>query len=258
MTFEFDGKRYENASTHQKEWGSSIISEFNLSGNEKILDLGCGNGALTAKLAELVPNGSVLGIDASQGMLDAVKGKKLSNLKFELMDINELHLSEKFDLVFSNATLHWIKDHDNLWNSINNILANNAIVRFNFAANGNCYNFFKVIQEAITLNEYKEFFSEFIWPWYMPSIEEYKTIANKFHFSEIKIWEENKDRYFPDKNAIVGWINQPSIVPFLKHLPEDKKESFREHVIKNVFEITAQNDGTYFETFRRINVFVKK
>lgn len=258
MTFEFDGKKYEKASAHQKEWGNSIISEFNLIGNERILDLGCGNGALTADLAKLVPNGSVLGIDASQGMLDTAIEKQSPNLKFQLMDINTFLLSEKFDLIFSNATLHWVKDHDMLWSNIQKILSSNALVRLNFAADGNCSHFFKVIKDAISLGEYKEYFSEFIWPWYMPSIDEYTILLNKLSLSEVKVWGENKDRYFPDKDAIVGWINQPSIVPFLKYLPENKKEKFRNCVIDNVLSITKQDDNTYFETFRRINILAKK
>lgn len=257
MTFEFDGKKYEKASTHQKEWGNSIISEFNLSGNERILDLGCGNGSLTAELAKLVPNGSVLGVDASQGMLDAAREKALPNLKFQLMDINELELSEKFDLIFSNATLHWIIDHDNLWENIKKLMSGSAIVRFNFAADGNCATFFKIIRKAMVLEEYKEYFSDFVWPWYMPGIDEYRSIISNFSFSEVKVWEENKDRYFPDKDAIVGWINQPSIVPFLKHLEESKKENFRSYVIEQMLKETKQKDSTYFETFRRINVFIK-
>ena len=69
MAHEFDGKKYTAASTHQKEWGAKLIHELSISGTEKILDLGCGDGALTAQLAALTPQGAVLGIDASYGDL---------------------------------------------------------------------------------------------------------------------------------------------------------------------------------------------
>ena len=54
MTHEFDGKKYEKASTHQKEWGTKIIAELVLQGTEHVLDLGCGDGALTVQIAALV------------------------------------------------------------------------------------------------------------------------------------------------------------------------------------------------------------
>ncbi len=257
MTYDFDGKKYEKASFHQQEWGNKLISELNLFGNEKILDLGCGNGTLTANLADLVPNGSVLGIDASQGMLDVARYKKRDNLTFKLMDINKLELSGKYDVIFSNATLHWIKDHQSLWKNVKNLLSEQGIVRFNFAADGNCQYFFRTIHKAMMLDEYKKFFKHFEWPWYMPSIEEYKKLVKPFSLSEIKIWGEKADYLFPDSESIVGWINQPSIVPFLKLLPENQKELFRNFVIEQMLKNTAQENGGYFETFRRINIYAK-
>lgn len=70
MPYEFDAERYKQASAHQRSWGERLIAELALKGHEHILDLGCGDGRLTAQLAEQVPQGHVLGIDASQNMID--------------------------------------------------------------------------------------------------------------------------------------------------------------------------------------------
>ena len=85
-----------------------------MNGNEEILDLGCGDGSLTEQLAQLVPNGSVLGIDASNGMITTAQKRVKQNLVFMKMDINMIDFQNKFDVIFSNATLHWIKDHKRL------------------------------------------------------------------------------------------------------------------------------------------------
>ena len=106
MTHEFDGMKYEKASAHQREWGTKLIAELGLRGTESVLDLGCGDGTLTAQLADLVPQGEVVGIDASQGMIDAARPKERGSLRFFLLDINNLNLTARFDIVFSNATLH--------------------------------------------------------------------------------------------------------------------------------------------------------
>jgi trans-aconitate 2-methyltransferase len=94
-----NGKKYERASSHQKEWGERIVEELALQGTERILDLGCGDGTLAVQLSRLVPNGEVVGIDASHGMIEAAKPKQGRNLRFILMDINDLKIDQEFGVV---------------------------------------------------------------------------------------------------------------------------------------------------------------
>jgi trans-aconitate methyltransferase len=234
MAFEFDGEKYKKASSHQKEWGKRIISELKLQGDERILDLGCGDGTVTAQLSQCVKNGFVLGIDASKGMIDTAQKRYAKNhLEFKLLDINDMNFNNEFDLIFSNATLHWIKDHSRLMDNCKRALKKGGLIRFNFAAHGNCIHFFKIIRETMALNE-------------------------KCCFSELLVWGENADRYFPDAESMAGWIDQPSLVPFLKYVPQNVKEGFRDRVVSKMLESTGQENGTFFETFRRINVYAVK
>ena len=83
-TYEFDGEKYKKASRHQREWGNSLITELSLCGNEAILDLGCGDGGLTEELAQSVPNGNVLGIDASAGMGETPKQRERAKPEFPM------------------------------------------------------------------------------------------------------------------------------------------------------------------------------
>lgn len=257
-TFEFDGERYKKASKHQKEWGNSLISELSLKGNEKILDLGCGDGALTAQLSSLVPDGTVLGIDASAGMIDTAKKLVSGNLAFTQMDINAINFRNEFDVIFSNATLHWVKDHHSLMKNAFAALKPCGLILWDFAGDGNCSNFFAVIQEVIKENRYKEYFSEFEWPWYMPTKADYEKIVAASGFSEFTITEVNKDRYFSNSTEMIKWIDQPSIVPFLKCVPDELKATFRQEVIELMLQRTLQADGTCFETFRRIHFVARK
>ncbi len=257
MIFEFDGERYARASKHQKEWGNRVISEFRFRGDERILDLGCGDGALTEQLASMLTEGIVIGIDASKGMIDEAQKRKKRNLSFKLMDINHLNFSEKFDLVFSNATLHWIKDHKRLLTRICDILNEEGTIRFNFAGEGNCRNFNRIVVDSMKQKEFASYFARFEWPWYMPSRDEYAALLEQFPFRKIDVWEENADRYFSNPDEMTGWIDQPSIVPFLVSLDEPYRREFRKRVVERMIDETLQEDGTCFETFRRINVFAK-
>lgn len=258
MTHEFNGKKYERASTHQKEWGSKLIAELALAGNESVLDLGCGDGTLTQQLANLLPEGTVLGIDASQGMIDVALTREQDNLHFRRIDINYMDFNNQFDVVFSNATLHWVKDHRRLLQNVHRALRLGGRLRFNFAGDGNCSHFFKVIREAMALKQFTAYFTEFEWPWYMPSPDEYRVLIETSGLHEARVWGENADRYFPDEEAMIRWIDQPSIVPFLAHVFDRDKKAFREFVVGSMIEETKQDDGSCFETFRRINVSAAK
>jgi ubiquinone/menaquinone biosynthesis C-methylase UbiE len=133
ITHEFDGRKYEKASNHQKEWGSRLVADLGLRGSEHVLDLGCGAGGLTVQLAARVPRGAVLGVDASKGMIEVARTKACPTLTFRRWDINDLVFDSRFDVVFSNATLHWIKDHTRLLANVRRALRSSGRVRFNFA-----------------------------------------------------------------------------------------------------------------------------
>lgn len=258
MPFEFNGKKYRRSSSHQREWGARLISEFDLRGDERILDLGSGDGVLTSKLADLVPDGSVLGIDSSVGMIEVANEIQRPNLKFEEMDILDIDFEDEFDIVFSNATLHWILDHRGLLTRVHRALKAGGILRFNFAGDGNCSHFFKVVREAITRDEFARCFESFEWPWYMPAVEEYRAVLDESSFEDGDVWSENADRFFKNVEELVGWVDQPSLVPFLVYLDGEVKTEFRDEVVRRMIDATIQPDGRCFETFRRVNVLGRK
>lgn len=258
MVHEFDGEKYAQASAHQRAWGTALIAELILQGAEHVLDLGCGDGALTAQIAALVPRGQVTGIDASQGMIAAALPKEYENLHFIRMDISDLNFAEEFDLVFSNATLHWVKDHHRLYLNVSRALRPGGRIRFNFAAEGNCSHFFRVIQEAMVQPEFSPYFRNFEWPWYMPAVDAYTDLVESSGLREIRVRGENADRFFADAETMIRWIDQPSLVPLLPCVAEKHKAAFREYVVRRMLDETRQGDGRCFETFRRIDVSARK
>ncbi len=258
MAYEFNGEQYKKASAHQKQWGSGLIQQLDLRGDERILDLGCGDGELTTRLALRVPQGSVLGIDASQGMIDTARKHAAGNLEFALKDINLLNYENEFDVAFSNATLHWIKDHRRMLRNVYRALREGGIIRLNFAADGNCSHFFQVVRRAMVTPPYQSDFCDFTWPWFMPTIVEYQDLMDRSEFSEVRLWLENADHWFADAEAMIRWVDQPSLVPFLTYLPDTRRQPFRDLVVEQMVKETVQEDGRYFETFRRINVFGRK
>lgn len=257
-TFEFDGEKYKQSSKHQKEWGRELLSQLSLRGNETILDMGCGDGILTEQLSELVPKGKVIGIDASVGMIETAKRIKKDNLEFLQMDINKMSFTNQFDVIFSNAALHWIKDHNGLLKNSILALTKGGTILWDLAGAGNCSNFFEIIRSKIAEEKYMSYFKDFEWPWFMPSKSQYEKLMTGVGFSYVLISEVNRDRFFSSSSEMIKWIDQPSIVPFIKYLPEELKNTFRQEVIEEMLRKTQQKNGTYFETFHRIRVYAVK
>ncbi len=116
QTDTWDGENYKANSSIQTVWAASFFQKVNLRGNEDILDLGCGDGKITKQIALRVPNGFVHGIDLSPNQIktahalidDSVQGR----LSFSVGNAEDFHLDKKFDLIFSNAALHWVRDQD--------------------------------------------------------------------------------------------------------------------------------------------------
>lgn len=253
-TYEFNGEQYRHASKHQKEWGLQLISELQLRGDETILDLGCGDGVLTDQLSKLVEKGRVLGIDSSTGMILSAKKHIKNNLQFMQLDMNDMNYADQFDVIFSNVALHWIKNHEHFLAKSFTALKINGRILWNFAANGNCSHFFEVVRSKMGENRYSKYFLDFEWPWFMPSKFDYQHLVEQAGFSEIEVVEENADRYFPNTHEMTKWIDQPSLVPFMGCIPDGIKTVFRKEVIEDMLQKTQQQDGTCFETFRRIKV----
>lgn len=213
---------------------------------------------LTQQLAGMVPRGEVIGIDASQGMLQVAQELEGNNLSFLLLDIDDLDFQEAFDVIFSNAALHWVQDHHKLLRNCYAALKPGGRLCFNFAGDGNCAHFFAVIKEVMQLEPYKRYFIDFVWPWHMPRVEDYEQLFRSAGFNDLQVYAENADRYFSNADEMIKWIDQPSIVPFIKLIDPNAKEHFRREVIARMLMQTKQPDGTCFETFRRINVIARK
>jgi trans-aconitate 2-methyltransferase len=150
--------------------------------------------------------------------------------------------------------LHWINDHSTFLTGAYHALKKGGLLRVNFAADGNCSTFIRIVKSAMQIAEYRAYFLNFEWPWYMPKLEQYEKIIKQTPFREVKVWGENRDRFFPDAESITKWIDQPSLVPFRISLQLPQRENFRDFVVRNMLKAARQDDGTYYESFRRINV----
>ena len=112
-------------------------------------------------------------------MLAAAQRHQRPNLEFIQQDIDQLDFAAEFDVVFSNATLHWVKDHERMLASVHRALKDGGRARFQFAADGNCQRLIRAVQELMARPEFIKAFDDFEWPWNMPVIELYRKLAGR-------------------------------------------------------------------------------
>ncbi|MGZ4863806.1 MAG: class I SAM-dependent methyltransferase [Halobacteriota archaeon] len=114
MTAKWDSVDYHKHSYPQYAFALGLLQRLGLNGDERILDIGCGDGKVTATLAMRVPRGSVLGIDASPDMITFARTtfptSAYPNLSFRYGDAANLTFRHEFDIVVAFASLHWVKD----------------------------------------------------------------------------------------------------------------------------------------------------
>ncbi len=114
--YNWNAQDYAENSQNQFQWAQELIPKLKLQGKEALLDIGCGDGKITAELARCLPKGRAVGIDSSEKMIDLAKKafpqKDYLNLCFQVMDARKLTFKSEFDIVFSNAALHWIVDQN--------------------------------------------------------------------------------------------------------------------------------------------------
>src|SRR4051794_12784367 len=119
----WDGAAYDRLSTPMEQLGREVMERLELRGDETILDAGCGSGRLTQLLMERVPDGRVIGVDASASMIDAARERLGDAAELRVGDLVGLDLGgATVDIVFSTATFHWIADHDALFASLRQAL----------------------------------------------------------------------------------------------------------------------------------------
>ncbi|MBN8865963.1 MAG: methyltransferase domain-containing protein [Solirubrobacterales bacterium] len=117
---DWDAGKYARVSTPQQEWSGAVIDRLPLRGDEYVLDAGCGSGNVTETLLQRLPEGRVIGVDGSPSMVEQARERLGDDPRasFDCQNLTELELDEPVDQVFSNATFHWIHDHDRLFRSL--------------------------------------------------------------------------------------------------------------------------------------------
>ncbi len=182
---EWNAREYDRISALQDTMAAEVLSLLELNGNERILDVGCGNGKTTAAIAERVPQGSVLGVDASVDMIDFAKEHWTAshpNLQFAAADARHLSFHREFDLVVSFNALHWIPDQAVPLRAIHAAIKPDGRARLRLVCKGKRKSLEDVIEMTCESPRWAEYFKGFRHPYLHLTPEHYAGLAQQQGF----------------------------------------------------------------------------
>jgi trans-aconitate 2-methyltransferase len=233
-SFTWNAADYHKSSPAQQLWAKELISKLRLSGNERVLDIGCGDGKVTAAISACVPKGSVTGIDNSPDMCRFAREHfppgTHPNLSFVLMDAGQLEFSEAFDVVFSNAALHWIPDHKPLLAGIARSLCPGGRLLVQMGGKGNAAQTFEALTALLEKPRWAGYFDGFSFTFGFFGPEEYRQWLAGAGLEPVRVELITKDMVYPDRDAFAGWI-RTTWLPWMARLPEHEKPVFIEALI---------------------------
>ncbi len=229
----WDAKAYARYSKGQEKWAKELLDKVLFQGDEAILDIGCGDGKVTALLATQT-NGIVTGIDKSAEMI-ALASKSYPDVIFLQMDATKLTYEKQFDLIFSNAVLHWVHDHKAVLKGIKKALKTNGKILLQFGGYGNASVILNVAEKMIKDSEYRRFFYDFTFPYYFPGKEEYQKLLEQTGLDRFQASLIKKDMVHENITAFKGWI-KTTWFPYTNQLPKDMREKFIDALTQRYLE----------------------
>ena len=248
----WDANLYDAKHDFVWKYGADLAALLDPRAGEHILDLGCGTGHLTAKIAE--SGALVTGVDRSAEMVSAAR-LAFPNLKFEVMDARNLAYHEEFDAVFSNAALHWIAEPEPVLLGISRSLRSGGRFVAELGGKGNV----RVVQEAFdtALVELGAAKSGEVQPWYFPSAGEYAALAER-NGLEVRLVAlfERPTALAEGAEGLRNWISMFGGA-YLSKAGESRREEFLRRVEERL-RPPLFRDGQWWLDYRRLRIVACK
>jgi trans-aconitate methyltransferase len=237
----WNAQTYAHNARFVADLGMPVMEWLNPQPGEHILDLGCGDGALTIKLKELGCH--VLGVDSSENL---IKAAQALGLEAQVMDGHALTFGRTFDAIFSNAALHWMKQPELVIQGVGRSLKPQGRFVGEFGGSGNV----AIIHQALKAEMIDRGYDpEPLDPWYFPSPEAYQTLLEAHGFTVTKI--QLIPRPTPLPTGLRGWL-ETFANPFTSALPEEQRSPFLDTVVQTISPQLTDADGQAFADYVRL------
>jgi trans-aconitate 2-methyltransferase len=231
----WSAQAYDQNSALQAKSGLSLLASLRFMGHEDILDVGCGNGLITAELSVRTPHGSVLGIDAAPDMIAFSKARFdqaiYSNLHFQVLDVCSMNFLHQFDVVTALSSLHWVKDIHKAVSAIAQSLKPTGRALLYMGLKNNLP-LVRALEEV--LDEYG-----LAIPWYLYNVEEILGVVSKAGLTILNHEVVYSGARFKNQDAFEAWIEA---MPYGHALPVEERKALLKKIVKRYLQYLPAND----------------
>ncbi len=233
---DWDAGTYDRVSAPQQAWAAEQLDRLALDGDEVVLDAGCGSGKVTAALADLVPRGRVYAVDAAPSMVAHARQALGTRATVLCQDLAQLALPEAVDVVFSNATFHWISDHDALFAALHRNLKPGGRLLAQCGGRGNIDRFRRLSDEVADEEPFAPYFTDWVKPWNYATAEETAKRLWAAGFRDVETWLEPRPTELDEPRAFITTV---CLVRHLDPLPQELREPFVDRVMEQLDDSRA-------------------
>jgi trans-aconitate methyltransferase len=251
MSEQWNANVYQQSYSFVWQYGKDLLGMLDPQPGERILDVGCGTGQLTAEIAQT--GAEVLGIDASEAMVAQARGN-FPELRFEQRDVRDLPFQAEFDGVFSNAVLHWVQPPERAAACMSRALKPGGRLVVEMGGRGNIAEIVRAAEAA--WNSIGEGPPPGL-PWYYPATGEYASLleSNGLEVTVAMLF----DRPTPLEAGSEGLARWYEMFGghWLNRLSTEKRTAFLAEAGRQAAPRLLQ-DGTWMADYRRLRVMARK
>jgi trans-aconitate 2-methyltransferase len=235
---EWDAQTYDKVSDPQFEWGVEVLERLELQGDETVIDAGCGSGRVSERLLERLPEGRLIGVDASAEMIKAAGERFAGDDRVTLIVSDLLELTPELleangapaeaDVLFSTATFHWIADHDRLFSALHGVLRPSGRLVVQCGGEGNVADHARIIATVAMRPKFAPYYEgmSMMWNFAPPDVTEERLRAAGFE--QVSCWLQDKPVQPDDPYAFTTTV---TMGPHLSRLPDELRRPFAEAVL---------------------------
>ncbi len=219
----WDPERYEQFKKERAAPFEDLLAMIDVREGMRVVDLGCGPGPLTQRLAEELPGSDVLGIDSSEEMLEQAAELARPGLRFEQRAIEDV--DGEWDLVFTHAAIHWLSDHASLIPRLLSLVRSGGQLAVQMPSNFG-HPTHTLIDEVGAKEPFRSGMDGYVRSWPVLSVEEYAELLYASGGSDITVFEKVYPHVLEDADALADWMSGTALVPYMERLPDDLHAPF--------------------------------